>query len=140
MVTWLCKPTPQYPTCVGEHFSRAQASTEGRNVLCIVACQVGEPQLMGLHMALCMHLIPRFACAAAPTLFSASVEPRGKHGCCQTMSQATHGDTAIGPLCSDLLVAITSPLSQESNPQQTHNPEQGVAQHPKITLSFPAGP
>ena len=50
------------------------------------------------------------------------------------MSQATHGDVAMGPFCSDVLVAITSLLNQQSNPQQTHNPEQGVAQHPKITL------
>ena len=41
--------TPCSPTRVGGHFSRAWASTEGRSVLCIMFCQVEEPQLMRLH-------------------------------------------------------------------------------------------
>lgn len=56
--------TPCCPTCVGEHFSRARASTEGRSVIFIVSCQVEELQLMGLHMALCMFFIPLFPCVA----------------------------------------------------------------------------
>lgn len=67
------------------------ASMEGRSVLCIVSCQVEEPQLMGLHVALCMHFVPLFPCTATPSLSTASGDPRGKHGYCWTVSQVTSG-------------------------------------------------
>jgi len=108
MVTRLCIPTlHSLSRSAHPHMLEDTSAVPGRKkVLCIMSCQEEEPELIGLHMVLCMCFIPLFSRSATPSLSSASEEPRGKHGCCQTMSEATHSDAAVGHLCSDLLVAI----------------------------------
>lgn len=129
-VAWLCKPTPQSlsrPALppVLEDTSAVPGKHGGKK--CALRCVLpgggttadgpSRGTLHAFRSSLPMH--------CHYITFHCLWEPRGKHGYCWTVSQVTHVDVATAPLCTALLVAITSLLSQQSNPQQTHNPEQG---------------